>query len=250
MNDRVLVVLTNYRRPANIPLCIQAWRNQSLPPASIILVDNSSLKVEERYPNFQGVDDVFRSHCNLGPLCRLWPALAISPKYKYILFCDDDYLPGKEGLQATVEAAKQLNDKFATVGQEGRIFTQSSEGTFSYKFGNAPRSDKPSIVDCTVRTHLVLAAYLPRAISLREKLPAQLCHDHDDLTLCLGLQLNPGWPSYVVPASTLERQLIKENLDGVNGPEACWKRPEHLAQRSQFVNLAYGAGWRSFVEGV
>lgn len=275
--SRVLVLLTNYKRPANLPLCIKAWREQSLAPASVVVVDNSPFTVRgvvaeignphtEFYPRdemsgyypdkYDGPDDVWRIKTNLGPLCRLWPALALAPRYEYVLFADDDFLPGREGLLTAVQAAKSVNDKFATIGQEGRTFdvspppVNSADWTkplaWSYRFGNTPRNaDIPTIVDCTVRCHLVLAATLPRILRLREKLPAQLCEDHDDLLLCLSLQTDPGFPSYVMTASTLERQLIKENLPGCNGPEACWKRPDHLVQRSRFINLAYQAGWRS-----
>lgn len=264
--SRVLVVLTNWKRPQNLPLCIKAWREQSLTPASIVVVDNSpvpagekvSIRVPYPTPGFEGADDVWRVKNNLGPLCRLWPALAMAPWYEYVLFADDDFLPGREGLLAAVQAAKFMNDKFATIGQEGRKFDVSkrmvalldspdwtNHTIWSYKYGNTPRGDTPQVVDCTVRCHLVLAKYLPQVLRLRERLPVELCEAHDDLLLCLGLQTYPGLPSYILPASTLERQLIKENLPGTNGPEACWKRPDHLTQRSQFINLAYKAGWRS-----
>lgn len=252
MDSKVLVVLTNWKRPQNLSLCIQAWREQSLSPASIVVIDQSPL-----VQCFPGADDVWKVGNNLGPLCRLWPALALAPRYDYILFADDDLLPGKQGLQASVEAAKLISNKFATLGQEGRTFRNSSteemglpQTIWSYRFGNTPRlTDGLQVVDCTVRTHLVLAPYLHRLLRLREKLPADLCDAHDDLLLCLGLQTDPGWPSYVLPASTLERQLILENLPGVNGPEACWKRPDHLVQRSRFINLAHEAGWRQFPQG-
>ncbi len=272
MSSRVLVILTNWKRPQNMPVVIDAWREQSLAPAAVVVVDNSPAAtvvheylgelegpwMREGYPNvrFEGVDDVWRMKTNIGPLCRLWPALAMAPQYDYALFADDDFLPGREGLLAAVQAAKFVNDKFATIGQEGRTFLTPQENRqlnspgWCYKFGNTPRlADGPQIVDCTVRCHLVLATHLPRVLRFREKLPAELCESHDDLTMCLGLQVDPGYPSYILPASSLERQLIKENLPGCNGPESCWKRPDHLTQRSQFINLAYGAGWRSFVGG-
>lgn len=253
---RVLVLLTNYKRPQNLPLVIKTWRDQSLAPASVVVVDNEPRTAKhEPYPSFSDADDVWRIGANLGPLCRLWPALALAPKYEYVLFADDDFLPGRDGLLAAVQAAKYVNDKFATIGQEGRTFSMvlghevGEKTIWSYKFGNTPRLELPRIVDCTVRCHLVLASTLHRCLRLRERLPAQLCDDHDDLTLCLGLQVDPGLPSYILPASTLARQLIAENLAGCNGPEACWKRPDHLVQRSRFINLVYEAGWRSFVEG-
>jgi hypothetical protein len=246
-----------------MPAVIRAWKGQSLPPTQIVVVDNSPdpnrIDYIARTREWQelGVYDTWRINKNLGPLCRLWPALALAPLYDYILFADDDLLPGINGLLSAVETAKRLNDKFATIGQEGRTFQrhdpcqhseQGARPTYSYKFGDTPRWDDSSrLVDCTVRCHLVLARYLQRVLHLREKLPANLCSDHDDLLLCLGLQIDPGWPSYILPNSTSQRQLIRENLPGCNGPEACWKRPDHLQQRTSFIRLAQDSGWCSFV---
>lgn len=252
MNDKVLVVLSNYKRPQNIPLCIKAWKGQSHPPSGLVVMDNSDSDTDWEV---LGADSTWKVKPNLGPLCRIWPAIALAPQFDYVLFADDDLLPGREGLKAALDTAHHVSNKCATVGQEGRTF--SSDGTedmgrvnttWSYKFGNTPRyGDRPRVVDCTVRCHLVLAKYLHRTLLLRERVPAQLCQDHDDLLLCLGLQVNLCLPSYVLPASTLERQLIKENLPGCNGPEACWKRPDHITQRNQFINIAQDkAGWRPF----
>jgi hypothetical protein len=52
-------------------------------------------------------------------------------------------------------------------------------------------------------------------------------------------------PSYVTPAyEDPERRLVAEDLDDRQG---LWRRPQHMAERNAFVDLALEAGWRSLV---
>lgn len=257
----VLVVLTNWKRPQNIPACIRAWRKQSVAPDKIIVVDNSPMSSEnqdrgyERYPYPPAYadmpDNVWRIGENLGPPCRFAPALMLY-QYEYTVFADDDLLPGSQAIEACLDAARVLEDEFATIGQDARIFNMVGvDGArYEYQYGNARRDTIPAPVDLTVRCHFFRTQNLLRAMFFRTKLLHskaegidRLVGIHDDMLLCLGMQHNNPYPSYILPTSTLERQLIKENLPQ-NGDEACWHRPNHKEERQQFLDAAVTCGWR------
>jgi hypothetical protein len=250
-----LVVLTNYRRPVNVPLCLQAWRNQTAKPAKIVLVDNSPGEGPETYPSFSGADDVWRFRENLGPPCRFAPALALFG-YRYVLFADDDFLPGKRAMEFLLETAAKVEDRFATIGQQGRNFRlglpgQRYDSGQRYDWRSKPvRNDSgPVSCDITCNAHLVRADLLHHLLTFRLDLLAHaedakhLVAVHDDFLLCLGIQMGTAWPSLVVPVEKdPEQRLLKESLSeqGV----AVWKRPEHFAERSRMVDLALAVGWQ------
>lgn len=246
--SRVLVVLINYSRPGNMPGVIAAWKRQSLAPATIVVVDNSpgDKGASETYPAsiFDGADDVWRMRTNLGCPCRFGPALALW-EHDYVLFADDDLLPGSKALENAVAVAIQLEGKFSTIGQLGRLF--ELEKAEPYNPRRSPtRGSAPVECDLTCRVHLFRSKFAHHAIELRndlrEAVAPHLLHIHDDILLCLGIQRASEYPSYVIPDTMdVERLLIKDDKDDRKG---LWRRPNHFQERSQMVRAAESQGWR------
>jgi hypothetical protein len=256
----VLVVLTNWRRPANLAACVVAWRDQSHPPARIVVVDNNPFhRPEPEAANWLdlGAADVWRINENLGPPCRFLPAVAHWDT-PYVVFADDDLLPGREAIETCLRLIASRGDDFAVIGQEGRRFGRGDDGEYFYRYGNTPRAAHPVRVDTTVRCHFTETSLVLAALSLRASMTdpppgraavgSRLARVHDDLLLNLGVQRLTGRPSYVLPLGTPEQQLIRDNLPGGNNGTAVWKRPEHLPERNLFVSLAAACGWHSLVE--
>ncbi len=246
MSDGVLVVLTNWKRPGNVRACIDAWRVQSIPPASLVVVDNSPPQPGETYPAFAGADDVWRVGRNLGPSCRLAPALQLHG-HRYVLFADDDYVPGRLAVAHLLRAASDLGDRFATLGEQGRNFLLALPEGMRYSMqAGVPRV--PGVATpchLTVRGHLVRADLLVCCTAFRDHLDSlgkgHLADRHDDFLLSIGIQRETGLPSYVTPLETNpEERLIRTPLPE---PDACHMRPTHLAERRELVDLALAWGW-------
>jgi hypothetical protein len=238
----VLVVLTNYSRPQNLPLCINAWRKQTAKPARIVVVDNRPYTAEERYPlhELAGADDVWRWRVNSSCSCKFAPALLCND-CEHVLFADDDLLPHPTALEHLVLAASRVDGKFAAIGQYGRRFKE--EAGKRYMYGNSLRTPGTSArTDNVCRMQLVRCDQLPYALLLRRHIPAHLVLMHEDLLLNLGVQLFLRLPSYVLP---LEQDAVAADLPGNTGAEALYRRPQHLAERNEFVDAAVAAGWRS-----
>lgn len=263
---KVLVVLTNYSRPQNMPQVIDSWWRQSHKPARVVVVDNSPLDRhhnaagegilrQEQYPKEQlvgfsrGTSDVWRWTENSGCCCHLAPALMLHG-HDYTLFADDDFLPGTRALENLVEVAGSLGDRFSTLGQIGRRLKAVPEG-YSYDRRNVPRKGDPERVDIVCRSSMIkadraIAALLFRDFILEATTGNEVLADmHDDFVKSIGIQCQTKQPSYVIPeVLDVERNLIKTELG--NGSESVWKRPSHFEERERFARLCTQF-WRSLV---
>lgn len=247
----VLVVLTNWRRPCNLPQIISAFRGQTV-PVSIVVVDNSPGTGEEVYPNplFAGADDVWRFRTNLGCPCHFAPAQSIYD-CKYVVFCDDDLVPGNRAIEYLLQCAASVQDRFATIGQVGRQFRFRRRRTH-YIAKNVVRLRSGMMpCDTTCRAHLVRTDLMHHVAAFRAKLIAQfgvsevdpLVGMHDDMMLSLGIQLGTGFSTYLTPyEKEPELRLKKSELDDSNAASA---RPQHRSERNRMIDLAIKVGWKS-----
>lgn len=270
LGSGILVVITNYSRPQNLPSVIQAWREQTV-TSKIVVVDNSpppkpgvEFVTAEPYPNklFQGVehkngraDDVWRMGTNFGCPCHFYPALA-EYKFRYVMFVDDDFIPGSKALAKLLGFAEASGGRFASIGQfdAARNFLLSMQPGKRYSGRSVPHCSPNSWVKAhiTCRGHLVRQDLLYHAIPFRNKLVEKfggeaenLCNIHDDFLMCLGIQMGTGFCSWMggKPEDQDER-LYKVNLDTPNDKTSLWKRPTHFQERSRLVDMALEIGWK------
>lgn len=239
-----------------MPRVIKAWKDQTLKPTRIIVVDNrkGSLTQEtEVYPNYQvrEADDVWRWMDNAGCPCHFAPALMWSHKYDYILFADDDFLPGEEVLAVYHAAAQELGGNFATIGGAGRLFNITYPAGKKYSGIHGPDAKWGFLTPChlTCRCHFVRADYLYHLIPFRQRLcdkfgdeAKRLVDIHDDFLMCLGIQMGTVVNTFVVGKSPDKRQQIFAQSLPETG--AVWKRPNHFGERSRMVEMALEIGWR------
>jgi glycosyltransferase involved in cell wall biosynthesis len=255
----VLVVLTNWKRPANVRLIVQAFLAQTV-PVDIVVVDNSPKDGESEFnePELAArLLDVWRFRDNAGPPCRFAPSF-MRHSHRYILFHDDDLLPGPRAVEHLMEAAKRAGERFATIGQTGRRF---EGGPNSYRHPmpgyqwlyvprNVKRSENLTPVDMTCRSHFVRADQMQHVLTFKWELLRTLGSEkvrpaidvHDDLLLCLGIQKVKGWPSYLTHVGPPETCLRRQNLPA---PYAVSERQPHHAERTDLIQWAELLGWRS-----
>lgn len=227
--------------------------------------------------NKSAVDDVWRWAENSGCPCHLAPALMLYG-HRYVLFADDDFLPGTRAVENLLECAERVDDRFATIGQVGRRLSLTHRevpcnpaNPNQFKLEVAAVYDRRDVrrqpgemtkVDLTCRSSLVRADTVLNVPMFRYNLlmttragnlkgfsveeVERLVGVHDDFLKCVAIQLksNGQLPSYVIPATDdPERNLIARELP--NGHESVWRRPGHYAERDRWAQLALACGWRS-----
>ena len=245
--SNVLVVLTNWSRPANLPVIIQAFKRQTV-SVDIVCIDNSH--VDAMGLGSVGVE-TWRVPRNLGPPCRFVPAAA-DVGHEFVLFFDDDMVPGPSAVDGLLKCAADCHGKFATIGQIGRRFGSRRRGSIlRYRRLNSPRLPRHLCpCDMTCRAHFVRREAVVHALAFRELLIARKRADclvhvgiHDDILLCQGAQLATGWPSYLIPIGAAEYDLNVCELDDSNALNH--RRRSHVQERHDLANWSVELGWKS-----
>lgn len=249
--DNVLVVLTNYSRPQNMGKVIQAWRNQTHIAKHIVIADNAP--VFNTTSIFNGADDIWMWERNSGCPCHFYPALSYTPfDYPYIIFADDDLLPGDSAIEVLLNNAYALDNKFSTIGQIGRTFLLDQPQGKRYSGRNmaARKVFSPVETHLTCRAHMIRTEYLPHVLSFRNRLSLhsregnRLAQIHDDFLLCMGIQIATKYPSYLTPIDRnieISSALIRHDLDD---NKAVWRKPGHWEDRNRMVDLSLELGWK------
>jgi hypothetical protein len=242
----VLCVVTNYNSPRT---AIVATGNAVQTGADVVVIDNSGGEQHAfRCPGGLRIRDVWRFGENAGPPCRFAPAWQWSHRYKYVLFLDDDVICGPRCIETCLQAAKTLDNKFATIGANGRWYGHRSRQWHYVKRTGRPRRDRITHVDLTCRAHFVRADLLWQVGKLREDLVAAgMPRDsellwEDDILLCQAIQRETGWPSALVPATPRDGAIIAQSMR--KQERAMSSRPQHLDNRTAMIRACAGVGWR------
>lgn len=246
--SRTTVVLTNWKRVNNLQGIAAAFKQQTLPPASMILVDNHPeheqefAVPEELRAEF---DDVHRFGNNAGPCCRFAGAGFVTTEF--VLFFDDDMLPGKLLLESAEQQADELRGEFATIGDVGRLYGGGGAKPLTIRRRNVSRSGtQPTPVDMTCRAHLVRAELV--AVAVRDRITAAQSGAssemlrNDDIFLSQGIQLETKWKSYLARSVGSDGRFRRRNLAS---PHSCNGLPGHNESRDQLVNWYAQKGWTS-----
>lgn len=244
------VILSNWKRPDNLRPIIAALKQQTIPFSKVVLVDNATSAYScpaditasvTRYWRFP--DD------NLGPTNRFAPAL-LDYRPEYTLFLDDDLLPGIRMHEYLLEQARACSNVFATIGQIGRIYRKNVDDTLTYVMRDVTTNNSTlTPVDLTCRAHFVKTADVRHALTMRDRLLADVEQPdwfrHDDILLCTGVQCATNQRSYVLSKPATEQAIIKKNLPN---PHAISSRADHLSSRTALINATQRiAGWKSLV---
>jgi len=234
MEPKVLAVVTNFKRPINTIRICGRLAGQA---CDVVVADNAPEGLNLRRTCCM---DIFCWSTNVGPPCRFVPALALAPRYDFILFLDDDFLPGNHIVRNFLDAAQMTNGEFATLGVIGRNYRWRN-GEWSYMKRNVRLADDMILTptDMTARCHFVQASRLWVVAKMASLLGEDVLED--DILLNQGIQMEYGEPSYLLPKMNPEARCIERELpDG--GVSFC-ARPDHKAKRSALINEFARMGW-------
>lgn len=209
----VHLVLTNWKRPSNLPPIIKAFRGQV---DRITLIDNSQHGEFEGVPivnlfapeneTIEMVDDYWQVKGNGGPPIRFAPGLQASMDFDFTLFWDDDLLP-PGGLVDSFLACS-VDENVGEFGIIGRRFSDSG----AYIRRNVKRKE-----DCLVEvnmccrchfmpSHLIHEIYAVREYLLTLGADRDALWRNDDL-LITAMCVMTGRRSYLIPKSEKHQDL-------------------------------------------
>lgn len=188
---------------------------------------------------------------NHGCPCHFAPALQCAHEFEYVLFADDDFLPGPEALSYMTDLALHLKS-FATIGQSGRNFLLHKPEGLRYRGNSVPRIEPGGFGPChlTCRSHLVRSDLLYHLLPFRQKFVRyggegkRLVNIHDDFLLCMGVQNGTGFQSFVANPQEPQCKLFGKELDTSDDKTSLWKRPGHFQERNRMVDMSLALGWK------
>jgi glycosyltransferase involved in cell wall biosynthesis len=246
------IVLTSYKRPNNLPRVLNAVLNQTVPHTRLVLVDNSPRQFHPSVKDTRAFDDVIRFEDNAGPCCRYFGAMFADTKYT--LFLDDDMLVGNRFVEACYEAAKTVDDKFATISGIGRSTHRNkayrkdrTQQRIKMLKRNVKRLEKQRGIDVTCRGHFFHSTSIGYAVKYyqmaKEQGLGKSVLRNDDMFLSLGSQLDTGFKSYMTGRldNAAETSMNRKELAS---PFACSGNDDHRISRNAVVKFFLEQGWR------
>lgn len=255
MKDRVRVVLTNWRRPKNVTTIATAYRTQTV-PVELVAVDNSGGGAFALPDEAAAMcDDVIVYGVNRGPACRFVGGLLA--RTEFVLFHDDDMLPGPECIENYLACADRLGEGFGVLGWLGRqmswVTCLGSHGKRKYpRYSDvniASRAGKFRRVDFTARGMFVRRDMMWVLEPFRNRIAAEIGHEradylleHDDIHLGIAVQVEAGLPAMIKPK--VPDTMSQNSLTLVEGvKESHSQRSDHKPTRAELIAVANMAGW-------
>ena len=241
-SSNTTVVLTNWKRHFNLPTIVNEFRAQTRQPKIVVVDSHLDSSPEDRMPDDTAslFDDIYRVPDN-GPSSRF--AGGLFADTKYVLFYDDDMIPGRSLIESIEKQACDLNDEFSTIGGVGRYVVRKrlrKANVRTTKFN-------PVAVDVTCRAHLILSESLSHAIherivATKDGLDASLLRN-DDLFLSLGIQKWTGHASYIQGRQSPKSAVRLRELPA---PFACNKNSDHRQSRADLLRWFFDVrNWRT-----
>lgn len=210
---RVEVVITNWRRPGNIPLVRDSIRNQT-ERVWITLIDASETPGNACVTD--GFDRVFKMP-NLGS----WNRMVMAGGYdcEYTLFIDDDVLAGPTMVETFLKFADQVQNNFGVIGFKGR----------DYVDGNLVIVDDPKqgaqVCAWLARLYFIKTRDLHFGLGERHRIGSRirLPSIHIDAVMCMGITRATGQPCYVMPS------VPGMEWDALPANDAVWQKESYRA---------------------
>jgi len=237
----IATILTNWKRPQNLPRICKAVRQQSHPSA-LYIVDNSPDGILPPMAT-ELADDVWRVGVNGGPPIRFAPAFKLW-QYDYFLFLDDDLIPGEKCIENCLDHCRDI----PILGEIGRRFVVEN-GAWRYRRVNVAQSPSlPVPVDMTARAHFVRADCIHHACELGHAMWSRYGSEverelfvNDDILLCLSVAMRTDRVPHLMPYCEPQRRLRMKDMDA---PHAINASAGFLEQRDRFINRFAEMGWR------
>jgi hypothetical protein len=259
VSNEVTVVVTNWRRPKEVEQICRLYREGTV-PVDLIVVDNSGQN--RLSPAAKDMcDDVWSFGKNAGPSCRF--AVSQFVDTEFVLFADDDMLPGKKCVEFYLKSARSAGDTFFDMGFQGRVMAWEQALTATgldmkpeyYKTNIHPHKYGFREVDFCVRNHFVVARHLWAVHKLSLDIASyakNVGHDqkfirrmlwNDDILMGVSGPLIVGKNTILrkkcnVDHSCCHTELISGRRNAVSN------HPDHDLSRWELIRCCYELGWR------
>ena len=143
--NSVTAIVNGYRRPNNLPIQVEALRNQTNPPDEIWLWMNyhEDFDKEKQYKlEALGVDKICYNDHNWKYFGRL--ALAMLAQTNFVAIFDDDTIPGSKWLE---NCYASYNNENAVLGGVGLHLHSDTVYMHHTRFGLPNPNEEPVVVD-------------------------------------------------------------------------------------------------------
>lgn len=205
-STQVTAILLNWQRPANVHCIVTALRKQA-EPVEMWVINNANMA-------FFDADRHMFIPWNAGVSIRV--LMAVYVETPWIMFLDDDLMPGDTEFVKDALAVAEEHPRFIT-GAYGRHIAQMPP----YYFGDADG-----------RVEVVKGRFMLFRRELLERVRMPCVPPGLDVRFCedihLSLEAGDGSPMHWVDAGLRERLVELPDSGGLS------HRPEHMAERERF----------------
>lgn len=250
MNEEILCVITNWRRPHTILKIVEALRVQTVPVRIAIVECSPGTHFALPADVLALADVAFTIDHAIGPLARLMPLLML-PEHEYTYYAPDDMIPGPLALEWMRNTAVSLRGEFAAVGQQGRVVV---DGHPSPPIKMEAVKHVP--VDYIVGGELFKTKWAKRLLSVRDNLidtfgKAAELYEHD-VFVGLGLQMilrqimETPCPCVLTSQPPNELYFARRH-HGRSCGHALSQRGDNLVRKCRAIEQFTEIGWESAV---
>ena len=233
----ITVILNGYRRPKNLPLQIQAIKNQTVTPDQIWLWVNHH---EDFYtePVDYDVDRKVICDHNWKYFGRF--SLAMLAQTEFVALFDDDTVPGNQWLENCIET---YEEEPAILGGVGLQLNSKELYMDHERFGWPSHNEEKVEVDLVGHAWFINKAHLKY---IWEEEP-HTWETGEDIHLSAMAKIHGGIPTYVPPHPPLERELSSSlygyELGIDDKTESVTKQQEFFSLRDKCVQHCIKKGW-------
>ena len=234
----ITVTLNGYRRPKNLPLQIEAIKNQTVQPDQIWLWVNHHEDFYEE-PFDYDVDRIVKNDYNWKYFGRF--SLAMLAQTEFVALFDDDTIPGNRWFENCLET---YNEKKCIIGGVGLQLNSKEYYMDHERFGWPSHNEEAKEVDLVGHAWFINKSHLK---FVWEEEP-YTWETGEDIHLSAMAQLYGAIPTVVPPHPPLEREksssLYGYELGVDDKTTSVTNQQEFFTLRDQCIQHYISRGWR------
>jgi hypothetical protein len=234
----ITVILNGYRRPKNLPMQIEAIKNQTVKPDNIWLWINHHEDFYEE-PIDYDVDRIVKNDHNWKYFGRF--SLAMLAQTDFVALFDDDTIPGNRWFENCLES---YSEREAIIGGVGLQLNSKENYMDHERFGWPSHNEEITDVDLVGHAWFIHKAHLKY---IWEEEP-YTWETGEDIHLSAMAQLYGAIPTIVPPHPALEKEksssLYGYELGVDDKTESVTGQQQFFSLRDKCVQHYVSRGWR------
>ncbi len=238
----ITAILNGFKRPQFLEGQINAIRNQTIPPAEIMLWQNNTVGFDT---NLTNSITTAASNKNLGVWARF--AYALNAKTEYICIFDDDTIPGPRWFENCINTMKTHEGLLGTIGL---IYHNPTSYRPNTRYGwTEVNNDEPIRVDIVGHAWFFKREWL--SAYWREFPPQGFDCVGEDMHFSAMIQKYLGLNTYVPPHPTNDKSLWGSIYGWELGtePNALSFIPQNLHLMNNYHNHLINNGFKLISHG-